>query len=94
MNGSVIAETAAETGTKNGNAVAADLGSAGGGHVAERRMNGNVAENAAKIKTGSASAVAVPENASGNGIVTGTRRKRCQKWAMSRLRRPLLARWV
>lgn len=94
VNGSVIAETAAETGTKNGNAVAAVLGIAGGGHVAERRMNGNAAGNAARIKTGSASDVADPGSGSGIGTVTGTRRRKCQKWAMPSLMRLLLVIWV
>lgn len=98
VNGSAIAETAAEIGTKNGNAVVADHGSAGDGHAAERRMNGNAAGNAAKtktkIKTGSASDVVVPGTASGIENVTETRKRRCQKRVMPSLMKLLLERWV
>lgn len=94
VNVNVIAETAAETGTRSGNAVAADPESAGGEHGAERKRSGNAAGNAAKIKTGNASVVAVLETASGIGTGTETRRRSCQKWEKPSPMRLSLARWV
>lgn len=94
VNASVIAETAAEIGTKNGNAVAADPGSADGGHAAERRMNGNAVESEARIKTGNASVVAVLGTGRGTVTVTETRRKSFPKWPTLSLRRPPLASWA
>lgn len=88
----VIAETAAETGTRSGNAVAADPENAGGEHGAERKRSGNVAGNEARIKTGNASVGVVLETASEIGTETEKRRRSYQKWERPSLMRLLLAR--
>lgn len=92
VNVNVIAETAAETGTRSGNAVVADPGNAGGEHGAERKRSGNAAGNGARIKTVNANVEVVLEIANEIGTGIEKRRRKCQKWERPSLMRLLLAR--